>query len=1762
MSTFSTFSYPVFRKGQVLKNSDLNGIIRYLEEQGRQTRRLLAGTGIFNGLRIQVQGFDGEGGTPLITVNAGAAISSDGHLILLEEDCVFGRFKETSLSRALFECEPQNGNANGGPAGFYEVLELIPRRETDAPDLTNVLEEEVGQPLEELITRPGEYSLVLLSYHEEKGRPFCIDACDELGSDATVRVMALLMKKEEICHQVNTANTELCQSPRAAVYRLKLSRPARPDKSDPVRHPSDKIITAIREFNDNYKDACKYTAASVAEVYSRAFTDYREILMLGEDNPFAGLKARLEKRIDDFPQLANLSPNAPDGYLGVQYLYGYLRDMALAYEEFADTACLLKEESMSNRCAYPTYVISGGVVVNGGVNSNEDCRTSFVPASSFESNYNRIEQAKFWFRRMETLAAPGNLLELPLPANAFSDIRITPGMDNEATLSERPLPYYYRESLLTQWVYRGAEGKRTRIFRGYRFRNGTPPDDNPLLYSLDSYPFFRIEGHIGKKAVMAKQVLEALTEQNNLPFDVVFVKLGQPVPRQQMLRDFDYGDLNRIFTKAKEILWEHVSGRAQNVNFFLSIFQSFLFRIDVTNYECSRMELLLRRLGVNLEECLVEGCLNTFQMLRNIYEAEKDAQAEEHLFPDFVREHPGLEHRAGAPRGGTFVVLYASVASEPDMRVVGDFCLPYRCCDEGRFVPDPFLVLATTAFCSDDQRQYEIWRYPLGGEVKGIIPGLGAEGTPQDFLVEDEASGKLLFQPSAVPLQEGAEQMELWLQYLYRGKEAVARLSVYRMPVVSLTAAEPQPVYDVAGKYLTGFRLRITPSVSGEFATQWRVDGVTPAAGSIGDDGALSHAFLFSDKLSYQVEFRATNGPCVAEASLSVDLCKHLRDMVRNNTEGTTPIVTPAQPLAFEEETGFETALAVFPPGGQFRMYGPGGARFRAPVAIQSAVGQDGIRQFVYTFSNNPANGLMRGVYHLEYFFPYCDIPVVALPVSVTTEPAIVIEKDKFCTADKGRYLVTLFPRGGDFSVNGVGEEQIVELEKLGMVREANDIYVFVPGNVQMPDGQHQLALTLKYDHPDDGSATFALEETISIYRLPEVICEKDPARVSVYDDANLCALLGYEIGFTSSEGVESRYEWRVNDHMIDIGAGLSTFRHRFLYQEDDQFVVTLIAFHEESGCRVESSCTVNLECFEGAATIEVGDIFNDDESVDPVRKRVAASVIGGRFRLFFLPEEGDPVPVEEFKMEKQGQAACKDIEQGDYILFTTGLQPGTYRLEYRFPKCDEPKDSSEFIVQEKPAIEISGREFCAGQSDQRIPIGLSPAGGVLDFDSKFSSAILGNPSDGFFLNPSGVASFEGGVANIELRYEANGVAADPVVVTVYQKATLPSITESRFSTQLLYKGKAPDCTFIGRRISLPGGLLDGGVGTARWEMKKLSDPEFQPLGPDVSNVDVLTAEISVDIRLVVENGLCRETSTAFTFQACPGEAEVLRSFTLLPGGVARELPTLAENNTKVIQVIGADQSPRFKVAPVGGAFRLEQLITMDEGGENTAWMPVEGAFVTPDGEAASCQLLEYTFNMAGLPAGRYRLHYRLESCKVEVYREISLVVITRREVPRAIAMEAPPAAEEDNGGALLRKRQAGYREAIGELEADRGLAATKTFGMAKMFSLFSGQPEQLNQRYEEAARLVINSLSRASGKRKDQYQELLETITFDYLDKLVGASPGALPESSRNLITDISESMKKQGLKMAGLKRKWNGKELKEALGAAAVDDISSALK
>ena len=59
---------------------------------------------------------------------------------------------------------------------------------------------------------------------------------------------------------------------------------------------------------------------------------------------------------------------------------------------------------------------------------------------------------------------------------------------------------------------------------------------------------------------------------------------------------------------------------------------------------------------------------------------------EDSSFSNFVAKHPGLEHMAGVPNAGTFVLLYNAKTN----RVIADFALPYICCSKN--APIAFMV--------------------------------------------------------------------------------------------------------------------------------------------------------------------------------------------------------------------------------------------------------------------------------------------------------------------------------------------------------------------------------------------------------------------------------------------------------------------------------------------------------------------------------------------------------------------------------------------------------------------------------------------------------------------------------------------------------------------------------------------------------------------------------------------------------------------------------------------------------------------------------------------------------------------------------------------------------------------------------------------------------------------------------------------------------------------------------------------------------------
>ena len=67
-------------------------------------------------------------------------------------------------------------------------------------------------------------------------------------------------------------------------------------------------------------------------------------------------------------------------------------------------------------------------------------------------------------------------------------------------------------------------------------------------------------------------------------------------------------------------------------------------------------------------------------------------------FSEYLEKHPGLEHQAGVPKGGTFIIVYGNFLGL-QQRILADFTLPYRCCEEKqRCIP----------ICDDDEAKANI----------------------------------------------------------------------------------------------------------------------------------------------------------------------------------------------------------------------------------------------------------------------------------------------------------------------------------------------------------------------------------------------------------------------------------------------------------------------------------------------------------------------------------------------------------------------------------------------------------------------------------------------------------------------------------------------------------------------------------------------------------------------------------------------------------------------------------------------------------------------------------------------------------------------------------------------------------------------------------------------------------------------------------------------------------------------------------------------
>ncbi|MEM7660456.1 MAG: hypothetical protein AAF399_30415, partial [Bacteroidota bacterium] len=191
-----------------------------------------------------------------------------------------------------------------------------------------------------------------------------------------------------------------------------------------------------------------------------------------------------------------------------------------------------------------------------------------------------------------------------------------------------------------------------------------------------------------------------------------------------------------------------------------------------------------------------------FMTLARSYRERFEAVLDQHCFHKFAALHPGMEHLAGVPKGGTLVLVYTDAATlleaydqenlgvpaskvlitqEPlsDLRdqlvfpqelpnvsaaattvgqqrsgqtdiLIADFALPYRTSSDGINVayvmarPRPIVLLDQLVFCEGDESVYSFILDPAGGTVSGPGVGTDANGQPA-FIPADVADGLITF---------------------------------------------------------------------------------------------------------------------------------------------------------------------------------------------------------------------------------------------------------------------------------------------------------------------------------------------------------------------------------------------------------------------------------------------------------------------------------------------------------------------------------------------------------------------------------------------------------------------------------------------------------------------------------------------------------------------------------------------------------------------------------------------------------------------------------------------------------------------------------------------------------------------------------------------------------------------------------------------------------------------------------------------------------
>ncbi len=533
MATQTHHSYPLFEKNQVLTHSQLNLLASYLEEQDRLTRSSLIGIGIVCGFNLKfTPKSDPSINKDTIYLSKGVGITSMGHLITLC-DCEITKIRKYNIDDYVDYAPFQDTDSGEQDVALWELL---------SDDFKS--EEDNGVKSLKKADLKDKVVLLFIEVFDQNLKSCLSQGCDEIGVERKLNIRKLLISKEDLNKVKSRTGGGKADQP----FPEKIELPSLYLKR-PQLLPDSPATGSYIGLSMEYVQAVKAIWNDLFSILDHSYSVYEPVLKdLYGENPFKS--DAIKQARFNLEEYIKSSENFSDPVYGAQYLYGFVKDLLMAYEEFRMAGFEISGICSPDRFRFPKHLMLGEPLGDKpGLCDPIEFRHVFSPSPALTDQHQHVAKLKMLHKRLVLM------LEC-VDTDRFDHhekrkIKITPSIEKQGPLGDRSIPIYYdskrkssfikTESLENVWNFDLQRQCRTTDYpQQLSYDNHQPneekenPISTPLNFDLDPFNFFRIEGHFGKNLEEASGQIKRIQQKYNLSFDIKTIYFGDVVETHKM----------------------------------------------------------------------------------------------------------------------------------------------------------------------------------------------------------------------------------------------------------------------------------------------------------------------------------------------------------------------------------------------------------------------------------------------------------------------------------------------------------------------------------------------------------------------------------------------------------------------------------------------------------------------------------------------------------------------------------------------------------------------------------------------------------------------------------------------------------------------------------------------------------------------------------------------------------------------------------------------------------------------------------------------------------------------------------------------------------------------------------------------------------------------------------------------------------------------------------------------------------------------------